>query len=265
MTLALLSFAGAIPIVGMAAIEKLQMMIGEALQGLPSETYKQTVGLLTSPEFLAIVLAMAAIQSNPEAAAVVNTALLVAALAVLGSEACAVLQELAEIMAILSRAKTCREISQAAEKLKQLVARQAAEMAAAAFIAAARKIKVKTRAKPVKRSQQQQLQQQPQSRPMPSGNPELGQLIQRVEASSASAAEKVKMLTEGSAKIKGISFVRVQITENHSIEAVFRGQPFPDGRSPVLIVMKDGRLLRRWDKPNPFNPSERVIDLHNCE
>jgi hypothetical protein len=48
-------------------------------------------------------------------------------------------------------------------------------------------------------------------------------------------------------------------------EAVFRGTPIPTGpmagRSPVLAVLKDGRVVKGFDKPHPFGKPYNIIDL----
>ena len=80
-------------------------------------------------------------------------------------------------------------------------------------------------------------------RPIARGNPDLGKLIHSVAKFNGSAAEKVKRLSEGASKIANITFKRV--ADIPGAEAVFQGTPgAPGGKTPLLIVLKDGRLFQ---------------------
>jgi hypothetical protein len=97
------------------------------------------------------------------------------------------------------------------------------------------------------------------------GNPELGRLIRDVAAMPVSAAEKAKLLEAGAAKIPGITFTRAP--DAPGAEAIFRGSPIGSGpmagRSPVLAVLKDGRVVRGFDRPHPFGKPYHIIDLND--
>ncbi|WP_146503685.1 hypothetical protein [Rubinisphaera italica] len=95
------------------------------------------------------------------------------------------------------------------------------------------------------------------------GNPQLGKLIRDVDGMAVSASEKVRLLTEGAGKIDGITFTR--LTDATGAKGIFKGSPIGSGpmkgRSPVLAVLEDGRIVRGFDKPHPFGKPYYVIDL----
>jgi hypothetical protein len=96
--------------------------------------------------------------------------------------------------------------------------------------------------------------------PKITGNAELGGLIRGIAGKSTSAAEKVRLLTEGAGKIKGINFNR--LADIPGAEAVFKGAPRAlDGKSPVLVVLKDGRIFRGFDDALIPDPSGATSGL----
>ena len=52
-------------------------------------------------------------------------------------------------------------------------------------------------------------------------------------------------------------------------KAIFRGSPIADGplkgRSPILAVLEDGRIVKGFDKPHPFGKPYNVIDLNDLK
>ncbi len=97
------------------------------------------------------------------------------------------------------------------------------------------------------------------------GNPELGRLIREVDGMAVSASEKVRLLSEGAAKIDGITFTRVADAPGE--KGIFKGSPIGSGpmkgQSPVLAVLEDGRIVKGFDKPHPFGKPYNVIDLND--
>jgi hypothetical protein len=100
------------------------------------------------------------------------------------------------------------------------------------------------------------------------GNPELGRLIREVDGMAVSASEKVRLLSEGAAKIDGITFDRVdRVADAPGAKGIFKGKPIGSGpmkgQSPVLAVLEDGRIVIGFDKPHPFGKPYNVIDLND--
>jgi len=87
----------------------------------------------------------------------------------------------------------------------------------------------------------------------------LGSLIREVAGKNVSASEKARLLSEGAGKFKGIRFD--QMVEIPGTEAVFRGWPRAiDGKSPILVVLTDGRIFRGFDDaliPDPSGETDR--------
>jgi hypothetical protein len=95
------------------------------------------------------------------------------------------------------------------------------------------------------------------------GNSKLGDLIRRVSGKNVSAAEKIRLLEQGAAKIDGITFIRQ--ADVSGAKAIFKGSPIGSGpmkgQSPILAVLEDGRVVKGFDFPHPFGKPYHVIDL----
>jgi len=92
------------------------------------------------------------------------------------------------------------------------------------------------------------------------GNAELGSLIRNVVAMEVSGAENVRLLAEGAGKIGGVRFDRM--ADIPGAEAVFRGAPRSiDGKFPLLVVLKDGSMLRGLSDALIPNPSGKTGGL----
>lgn len=101
------------------------------------------------------------------------------------------------------------------------------------------------------------------------GNKQLGDLIRDVSGRNVSAAEKIRLLEQGAAKIDGVAFVR-QAGDFRGAKAIFKGSPIGTpppgsglvkGQSPVLAVLEDGTVIKGFDIPHPFGKPHFIIDL----
>jgi RHS repeat-associated protein len=93
----------------------------------------------------------------------------------------------------------------------------------------------------------------------PQGNQALGALIRAVARMAGSGAEKARLLTEG-APATGATFDPVPGIPG--VQAVFKGAPRAvDGKSPLLVVLKNGRLLRGTDDALVPDPSGKTDGL----
>jgi hypothetical protein len=95
------------------------------------------------------------------------------------------------------------------------------------------------------------------------GNPELGNLIRDVAGKqNLGPAAKAKLLAEGAQKIPGTTFEPVPGIPG--AEAVFKGATSGAGKTPILVVLKDGRIFRGWAEealvPDPAGgPGLRIV------
>ena len=95
------------------------------------------------------------------------------------------------------------------------------------------------------------------------GNVRLRKLIEKVKKMKVSAAEKVKFLEKGAAKLDDVTFKKHP--NGFNTEGIFKGKPIgagaTKGQSPVLVVMKDGRVLTGLDVLHPDGLGYYIIDL----
>jgi len=74
------------------------------------------------------------------------------------------------------------------------------------------------------------------------GNKDLGDLIKKVAISDGNASAKAAALLQGAEKIANITFKR--IADIPGAEAVFVGESARIGKTPLLVVLKDGRIFK---------------------
>jgi hypothetical protein len=88
-------------------------------------------------------------------------------------------------------------------------------------------------------------------------------LIRDVSGRNVHAADKVRLLEQGAAKIDRIAFLRQP--DVPGAIAIFKGLPIGSGprkgQCPVLAVLEDGNIVKGFDIPHPFGKPYNIIDL----
>ena len=89
---------------------------------------------------------------------------------------------------------------------------------------------------------------------MTAGPQQLGSLIKNVAGQNIGASEKVRRLAAGAGDIAGVTFKR--IGDLPGATGIFRGAPRAiDGKSPLLVVLRDGRVFKGFDDALIPDPS----------